>query len=133
MSTPKTNRLRRLGLPQRIGPFDPLRGGLDSDLKWVGGLPIGTSSACTPEQLGPGAQATRSGGSPVATGIPDIAESGSGCPSGSSNLASRSGAARFMVDEGHERTAASPPPRTTRHGEPFELRAGHGFDSGRED
>ncbi len=127
MSTPKTNRLRRLGLPQRIGPFDPLRGGLDSDLKWVGGLPIGTSSACTPEQLGPGAQATRSGGSPVATGIPDIAESGSGCPSGSSNLASRSGAARFMVDEGHERTTASPPPRTTKHIASFSLRAGHGF------
>ena len=124
MSEPRSNRLRRMIIPgiRGAGGLDPTRGGINSDLRWVGGLPLNTSHGATDAQLGPGA----GGGRAVGRGIPDVSEHGTGCPTGTSNPASRSGAARFMVDEGHERTAASPPPRTTKHVAPFSLKPGHG-------
>ncbi len=130
MSTPKTNRLRRavLGLPGQ--DFNPLRGGVEApELKWAGGLPImGTSNRATPGQLGPGAQHR----GPVGAAIPSIAESGSGCPGNSSNLAALSPSQRFSVPERElGRTAQSPSVNTKRGADaPFTLAPGHGNGEG---
>jgi len=128
MSEPKSNRLRRtlLGVPGQ--DYNPRRGGVGSDLQWAGGIQImGTSNSATPGQMGPGRQASKAGGAPVGAAIPDVAEHGSGVPSGSSNPAAVDPSMRFGVDSHNQPlTAASAPPRTTKHVAPFWLRAGHG-------
>jgi hypothetical protein len=132
MSEPRSNRLRRALLGSPGEDLSPTRGGVGSDLKWAGGLPImGTSNRAAPGQLGAGRQG---GGGPIGAAIPSISESGSGCPLNSSNESALDAGRRFGVDSHSQPlTAQSPSPRTTKHVKPFELAPGHGFSSSEED
>src|SRR5712692_865489 len=129
MSEPKSNRLRRALQRQSVGipglSHDPLRGGADSEIQFVGGLPINSSNKAAVSQLGAGRQG---GGGPVGAGIGEIVEHGSGVPSGSSNPAAVDPSMRFGVDSHSQRlTAANPAPNTKRGpAAPFTLKPGHG-------
>ena len=95
---------------------------------------MGTSNAATPGQMGPGRQSSRAGGTPIGSGIPDIAETGSGVPAGTSNESALDPSMRFSVPAAQQNlTRQSSPPNTGMANPPFLLRPGHGFDSGGED
>src|SRR6266851_1687361 len=129
MSEPRSNRLRRALQRQSVGipglSHDPTRGGADSEIRFVGGLPINSSNRASAAQLGAGRQG---GGGPVGNSISEIVEHGSGVPSGSSNPAAVDPSMRFAVDSHSQRlTAANPAPNTRRGGAaPFSLKPGHG-------